>query len=179
MMIGLARFLRRLRGDRRGVSAVEFALLAPVMIAFYFGACEFCQGFMAQKRIGHIASTVADLIAQDDNITTSEMNDIFTVSNTLIRPFPNSGLTQRASSVAVDTNGVARVQWSRGSGMTARAANSVVTLPTGMAAKGESVIMTEIAYAYQSPVGYVLPGVTNLRRTYYLRPRLVDNITFD
>ncbi|MDP2765777.1 MAG: pilus assembly protein, partial [Brevundimonas sp.] len=41
---------RRLSGDERGVSAVEFAMLAPVLIAFYFGMAEFCQGFMAQKR---------------------------------------------------------------------------------------------------------------------------------
>ena len=29
--------LRRLLRDRRGVSAVEFALIAPVMIMIYFG----------------------------------------------------------------------------------------------------------------------------------------------
>ena len=32
--------LTRLRGDRRGVSAVEFALIAPVIIVFYFGLAE-------------------------------------------------------------------------------------------------------------------------------------------
>lgn len=175
-MLGLARFIRRLRGDRRGVSAVEFALIAPLMIAFYFGTCEFCQGFMAQKRVGHIASTVADLVAQDDVIQTSELTDIFAVSTSLMQPFPTTGLTQRVSSVLVDSGGTARVVWSRGQGMSQRGTNSTVTLPAGMAARGESVIMTEVAYRYQSPVGLILPGVTNLSRTYYLRPRRVDQV---
>lgn len=175
-MLGLARFIRRLRGDRRGVSAVEFALLAPVMIAFYFGVCEFCQGFMAQKRVGHIASAVADLIAQDDVVQASELADIFTVSTTLIEPFPATGLTQRVSSVVVDEDGNAEVAWSRGQGIAPLAEDDPVTLPAGMAAPGESVIMTEVAYPYQSPVGLILPGVTNLSRTYYLRPRRVDQV---
>ena len=31
------RMLRRLFRDERGVSAVEFAMIAPIMIFFYFG----------------------------------------------------------------------------------------------------------------------------------------------
>ena len=50
--------LTRLRGDRRGVSAVEFALIAPVIIVFYFGLAEFCQAFMAQKRMGRTAAAM-------------------------------------------------------------------------------------------------------------------------
>ena len=177
--MGALAFFRRLRRDRRGVSAVEFALIAPIMIAFYFGTSEFCQGFMAQKRVGHIASTVADLVAQADVIDTDELDDIFTVSTNLIRPFPDAGLEQRVSSVLVNSSGVAKVVWSRGDGMPARATNEVITLPAGIAARGESVIMTEVTYPYQSPVGMVLPGVTNLERTYFLRPRRVDQVVLD
>ena len=52
--------IRRLTGDERGVSAIEFAMLAPVLIAFYMGMTEFCQGFMAQKRMGHVSAMVAE-----------------------------------------------------------------------------------------------------------------------
>ncbi len=56
--------LKRLLQDRRGVSAIEFALIAPVMITIYFGLIEFSQGYMAERRAGHVASMVADLVAQ-------------------------------------------------------------------------------------------------------------------
>lgn len=179
MRLGLKDMLTRLRRDHRGVSAVEFAFIAPIMILFYFGLCEYSQGFMAQKRVGHIAATIADLVAQDAVIQTTEMNDIFEVAQKLMKPFPTNGLTQRISSVMVDSSGTARVQWSRASGVSQRGTNSTVSLPTGMAARGETVIMTEVTYPYRSPVGYVFPGITNIQRTYYLRPRLVDQITLD
>lgn len=164
--------------DRRGVSAVEFALLAPVMVAFYFGLSEFCQAYMAQKRMNHVASVIADLVSQDDQITTTEMNDIFGVSRTLMAPFPTARLTQRVSSVTVNSSGQARVDWSRGSGVAARATSSTVTLPANLVANGESVIMSEVVYDYDSPVDYLMPGLTRFTQTYYLRPRRVDRITF-
>ena len=171
-------FLTLMR-DRRGVSAVEFAMLAPVMVAFYFGLSEFCQGFMAQKRTGHVASVVADLISQDDVVTTAEINDIFSVGSTIMKPFAATTLAQRVSSVTVNSSGVARVDWSRGSGMSARSANSTVTLPEGLIANGESVIMSEVTYDYDSPVDYMMPGLTRFSQTHYLRPRRVDRFTFD
>jgi len=168
--------LAALRRDRRGVSAIEFALIAPVMIAFYFGMSEMAQAFMAQKRMGHVASTVADLAAQDDILTSAEINDIFAAGRTIMRPFPISGMALRLSSVTVDSNGRARVDWSRGSGMTPRATASTVTLPTGMAANGESVIFSEVTYDFVSPIGAFLPGVTRFARDYYLRPRTVSRV---
>lgn len=164
--------------DRRGVSAVEFALLAPLMIAFYFGLAEFCQGFMAQKRVGHIASVVADLVSQVDEIDAGEMADIFSVGDLVMRPFPSDPLRQRVSSVRMRANGRAEVVWSRGAGMAARGAGSAVDLPAGLLADGESLIMAEASYDYDSPVDYLLPALTRFEQVYYLRPRRVDHISF-
>ena len=71
----LVRFWR----DRRGVSAIEFALIAPLMLLIYFGLVEFCQGYMAQKRMGHASAMVADLVSQTDLITPSQIDDIFEI----------------------------------------------------------------------------------------------------
>ena len=81
---GSAGFLSRLAGDRRGVSAVEFALIAPLMIAFYFGLAEFCQGYMSQKRLAHSASAIADLVAQTDVVTKDETDDILAIGATIM-----------------------------------------------------------------------------------------------
>ena len=164
---------RRLGRDERGVSAVEFALLAPVLIAFYFGMAEFCQGFMAQKRMGHVSATVADLVAQEESVTTATIDDVFDIGGLIMKPFPTSGLKQRVSSVT-QTSGVASVDWSRGDGMAGRAVNSTITLPTDLIANGESVIVSEATYDYDSPVDYFMPGITRFSHIYYLRPRTVD-----
>ncbi|MES2835077.1 MAG: TadE/TadG family type IV pilus assembly protein [Pseudomonadota bacterium] len=170
--------LTRLRGDRRGVSAVEFAMLAPVMIAMYFGLAEFCQGFMAQKRMGHATSMVADLIAQRDVITGAQIDDVFKVGTLIMKPFSATPLKMRVSSVTRGTDGIARVDWSRGSGLTARTATSTVTVPTGLIANGETVVMSEATYDYDSPVDYMMPTITQFSQTFYLRPRSVEKILY-
>ena len=163
--------LRRLRRDKRGVSAVEFALLAPVIIVFYFGLAEFCQGYMAQKRMGHVASAVADLVAQSTSVTTAQVDDIFAIGALIMKPFSGTPLKQRVTSVTRDDNGVAKVDWSRGSGMTARAKGATVSVPNGVIDDGESLIMTEATYDYDSPVDYLMPSITRFSHSYYLRPR--------
>ncbi|MFO0411930.1 MAG: TadE/TadG family type IV pilus assembly protein [bacterium] len=163
----------RLGRDERGVSAVEFAMLAPVLIGFYFGMAEFCQGYMAQKRMGHVTSMIADLVAQEDSVGTANLDDIFDLGGLIMKPFNASGLKQRVSSVT-RTDGVARVDWSRGDGMVARAVNSTITLPDNLIVDGQSVVVSEATYDYDSPVDYFMPGITRFSQTYYLRPRTVD-----
>jgi len=52
---------RRFARDRRGVSAVEFALLAPVMIGLYIGCVEISDGVAADRKVSLIAATLANL----------------------------------------------------------------------------------------------------------------------
>ena len=119
---------RRLAGDERGISAVEFAMLAPVLIAFYLGLSEFCQGYMAQKRMGHASAMVADLVAQEESVTAATVDDVFDIGTLIMKPFSAATLQQRVSSIS-RTGGVATVDWSRSDGMTARTVGSTVTLP--------------------------------------------------
>lgn len=166
----------RLTGDERGVSAVEFAMIAPVMIAFYFGMAEFCQGYMAQKRMGHVSAMVADLVAQEETVATANLDDIFQIGGLIMKPFSTTPLKQRISSVT-QTAGIAKVTWSRGNGMAGRAVNETITLPAGLISDGESIIVSEATYDYDSPVDYLMPAVTRFSHIYYLRPRTVDNVT--
>ena len=168
--------IRRWVGDERGVSAIEFAMLAPVLILFYMGMTEFCQGFMAQKRMGHVSAMVADLIAQEETVTPATVDDIFDIGGLIMKPFPTATLNQRVSSVS-RASGAATVDWSRGDGMTARGVGSSMTLPADLIEDGESVIVAEVTYDYDSAADYLMPGLTRFSHTYYLRPRTVDRTT--
>lgn len=171
--------LRRLAGDRRGVSAVEFALLAPIMIAFYFGLAEFCQGFMAQKRMGHASAMVADLVSQTDIITPAQLDDVFEIGGLIMKPFSATPLKLRVSQLTRDNNGVVKVVWSRGKSWTARVTGSTVTIPAGLIDNGESIIFSEATYDYDLPVDYLMPTITRFSHTYYLRPRLTEQVTLN
>lgn len=168
-------FLSRFSRDSSGVSAVEFALIAPVLILIYFGLAEFCQAYMAQRRMSHSTSQVADIVAQYQTVDADLVDDTFALGGLVMSPFPDSALKLRVTAITRGNDGVARVTWSRGSGMTKRSGN--VTVPAGLIENGESIIMSEGSYDYVSPLGQVLPGMRTFNHTFWLRPRLVNAIT--
>jgi Flp pilus assembly protein TadG len=164
-------FLSFLR-DRRGAAAVEFAFVAPLMILLYCGIAELTQGMMADRRTSHVASIIGDLVAQDTQVNQTEMNDVFNVGKAVIAPFPTSTLAMRITSVRADAGGTPRVIWSQTSGaMTALGAGGAVTVPTGLLAANESVIMAEATYVYSSALQKVMTTPITLSQKYYLKPR--------
>ena len=77
---------RRLANDTRGLSAVEFALILPVMITMYMGAVEFSHALTIDRRVTSVASSAADLAAQSKQVTSDSVTDIFTAANSIMQP---------------------------------------------------------------------------------------------
>lgn len=170
--------LRRLRSDQRGLAAVEFALVAPIMVLLYCGLAEFTMAMMAERRAAHAASVVGDLVAQTSQITGSQVNDVFTVANAIMSPFATAPLKLRITSVTADVNAVPRVTWSQGSGLGALTAGvQVSNVPANLLAAGDSVIMADVQYAFTSPIRITLPSAVNFSNTYFLRPRASTSVT--
>nr|WP_314428625.1 TadE/TadG family type IV pilus assembly protein [uncultured Brevundimonas sp.] len=174
-------FLGRLIADRRGVSAIEFALLAPIMLLIYLGLVEFSQAYMAERRTGHTAAMVADLVAQSDTTNRAEIDRIFAIGRMIMKPFPEAELSVRVSSINVNAAGVATIGWSRGKGdLTARTKNAPYPdLPPGLveANTPQSLILGETKFKYTSPFSHAIKQSITFTRSYYLRPRTVDTVT--
>src|SRR3954471_24418606 len=103
---------RRFRRDERGVSAVEFALIAPFMILLYFGLVELCQALIAERKASHVASAVGDLVAQSESVTKAtggsgptSLVDIYSIGSSIMAPFPTTDLKIGITSVTADVNG--------------------------------------------------------------------------
>jgi Flp pilus assembly protein TadG len=159
--------------DRRGVAAVEFALLAPVLLMLFFGVIELTQGTMTEERAAHTASTIGDLTSQSTTIDKAEIGDIFNVGDTIMYPYPTTPLKMRISSLVADpTTGKVTVAWSDGQGLTPLGKGASVTgLPNNVVTAGESVIMSEVQYTYTSAFGQIMPAPVVFNEKFYLRPR--------
>ena len=164
--------LRRLTADERGVSAVEFAMLLPLMLTLYLGSVEVSQGIGADRKVTLTARTVGDLVAQLTSISDADMTNSLNAAAAVMAPFPVGQLTVTVSSVSIDANGKATVDWSDTLNGTARAKGSTVTLPTALDIPNTSLIWSEVQYAYTPVIGYVISGTLNLKDQIYLRPRL-------
>jgi Flp pilus assembly protein TadG len=170
----LARFSR----DKRGVSAVEFAVILPFMAALYLGGTAVTQGIILKRKVVLVTHTVGDLIARDNTITNTEMTAIFDAAKAVFAPYANNILKIRVASVEVSAGGTATVKWSDAYQWTARAVNSTVTLPAGLNTANSTVIWAEVSYDYTPPVGSAFTGgVMTLTDQLYIRPRLVNAIT--
>ena len=170
-MASLRRFLKRLGGDRDGVSAVEFALIAPVMVLFYLGMMEVSLALSVDRKVTSAASALADLVAQDDVITDDEMNDILNAGGAIIAPYDPSRFSVRISSMSMNLSGDAEIDWSDASGMSPFGPGTAADAPSGILFPGRSVIMVEVAYAYDAPFREIGTGQYDISETFYLRPR--------
>jgi Flp pilus assembly protein TadG len=169
--------LLSLAGDQRGVSAIEFAMLLPLMLALYLGVVEISQGIAAQRKVTMTARTMADLVSQASNVANTYMNNSLTAATAVMAPFPDSKLKVTVTSITIDANGKATVSWSDTKNGTARAKGSSVTLPAALAVKDSSLIWSEVEYAYTPTIGYVISGTLTLKDNLYMRPRLSTCVT--
>ena len=173
----LQRLTRRFRQDERGVSAVEFAMLLPLMITLYLGTVEISQGVGIDRKVTLTTRTVADLASQVSSINNADMTNLLNASASVVAPYDVSKLKVTVSLVTIDANGQAKVTWSDTFQGTQRAVGSTVTLPSALNVANTSLIWSEVSYLYTPTIGYVVTGSLNLSDQIYMRPRLSDTVT--
>ena len=171
-------FWSRFRRDRRGVSAIEFAFIAPLLILIYFSLAELCQAMLAERKVAHAAASVGDLVAQVSTVSASDLNDVYAAAGSVMTPYSTTPLKIRITSVSADSTGKTTVAWSQGSGMSGLATGSTVTLPANLLPASQTLIMSEVQYAYDSPFNYWFKGVMTFDQTYYLRPRVSQSVAY-
>jgi len=179
--------ISRFRRDRRGVSAVEFAFVAPVMIGLYLGCAEISDGVAADRKVSLTAGALANLAAScsnsnanggscaNNNISTTEMSNILDASSAIIAPYSAAKLTMTVSCIKIDANAVAKVQWSVTRNGTARATGSVYSFNnnnSALAVKSSYLILSEVTYAYTPTVGYTITGTLTLSDQMFMSPRV-------
>ncbi len=177
LMRSIERRVRHLAGDERGVSAVEFAMLLPLMLTLYLGAVEVSQGVGADRKATLTARTICDLVSQVASISDADMTNALNAASSVMVPFPVANLKVTVTSVKIDASGNATVDWSSTLNGTARGKGSTVTLPAALAVPSTSLIWSEVQYTYKPVVGYVVTGTLTLKDQIYMRPRLSDSVT--
>jgi Flp pilus assembly protein TadG len=167
----LGRLLRFTR-DRRGVSAVEFAFIAPVMIGLYLGCTEISDGVAADRKVSLVVDALSNLSAQVTTISTADMTNILNASSSIIAPYSANNLAATLSCLKIDANGKVTVAWSATWNGTARSVGSSVTIPSALAVPSTQLLFGEASYAYTPIVGYTITGTLTLSDKMYMAPRI-------
>ncbi len=162
--------LRPFSRDSRGSAAVEFAFVAPVMLLMYFGMAEMTQAMMASRRASHVASTIGDLVTQSSSLNQAAVDDIFSIGDAIMKPFPTGTLSIRFSSIKADNTGALSIACTKHHG-SYDDLTSTAGLPTGLLTTNDSIIVAETKYTYTSALQRALPHPITFSSTYYLKPR--------
>jgi Flp pilus assembly protein TadG len=164
-------WLWRFCRNENGLSAVEFALIVPVMLTLYFATLETTDALTASRRVTNVAQTAADLVAQATAVSSSDLTDIYAASAAILSPYDTTAVKITITSVVASSSNVTTVAWSASYNGTARTAGAAITVPTGLTTANTSVIMAEVTYTYTSPIGTFITGPITMSEVAYLRPR--------
>ena len=103
------RFLR----NRRGIAAVEFALILPLMAVIYLGGMQISLAVSTYRQVDLTANTVTNLVSQYTTISASQsMPDILNASAAVMYPNAASSTIITVSLITIEKNNNATVTWS-------------------------------------------------------------------
>lgn len=174
--------LRRLGRDKKGVGAVEFAIVAPVLLMVYIGAFESSLGFTMARKVARASSTVADIFSQESSLTASKIDSADAIARSILAPFEGASLSYNITGIKV-SSGAGTVEWSRNEKkQKPYTKGTTVTLPAGIAPTDGFIIRTEMVVPHELLL--FAPGLLpseyktiNLSRTSYFLQRSGETIS--
>ncbi|QND49180.1 pilus assembly protein [Rhizobium lusitanum] len=175
--------LRHFTRDERGVGAIEFAILFPVLLMLYLGAFEITVGLSVEKRTSRAAGSIADILTQQTNVTKTQLATMPSVAGAIFTPYATTGLTLKVTGIQIDAGSSATVAWSWAQdGSKPYTNGSAVTVPSDLKLPSSFLVRTELAIPYQmlSFGSDFLPAGSNqitIGRSYFYRPRSGSAIT--
>lgn len=139
---------------RGGVSGVEFALLAPLLVLLFMAAIEVPRAIATGRRVNVSAMTMADLIARDD---ISDVSEVYAAAQAIASPYDVSGAGIVLTAAGIYLDGltpVARVCSSVAQNDQPRATGTTIgPAPSGAANPGDRVVMAEMRLPYRAVFG--------------------------
>lgn len=125
----------RFKQEVAGVAAIEFAIIAPIMILLFFATIEVSTALAVNRKLSRVSSTLGDLITQSQILSEDDIDDIMKAASLVMIPYKHD-LSIVITQISIK-NGKATVDWSRAHGKSSdgkdivpNAVGSPYTVPT-------------------------------------------------
>lgn len=159
--------LSRWSADRRGVAAIEFAMILPALVAIYFGTVEVVRTVEMNRRLSLFARTMADLSGRADNPNPSNdaMTAIAGAATAILQPLDTSTLQIVVSAMGVESIGGTLYggvcsSWQKNgtlrSRLTINGTNGLPATPSAYQFDGARYILAEVTMTYTPLIGSAL-----------------------
>lgn len=172
------RTFRRFHRDARGVAAVEFGLIAPILVLMLLGAVEITRAVSIDRRLTAVTNMVADLVAREEELAADDVTAIYDIARLVMSPYEAEPLKislipVRSSMDNASNTRVYPVAQHRPSfnGGTQPARCQPYSLATGFLKEGTSLIVVEGSYEFTPLFGSSIIGPVEWTQTAYASPR--------
>ena len=183
----------RLWQDRRGIAAIEFALIVPILLVMYFVTMEASQAIETNKKVSRIGNMVADLVTQQQSVVAADLDAIMKIGTSTLQPYNRSTPAIIVTGIQMSSDAIpkANVAWSRklengtfGSGITT---GTEIAIPPALAIAGTFLVKVDSNLGYKPLIVWATGGQQALGLTdalnniamgesYLLRPRTVARL---
>ncbi|MFA5948660.1 MAG: TadE/TadG family type IV pilus assembly protein [Hyphomicrobium sp.] len=148
-------FVTHLARDVRGVAAVEFAYLVPVILFMLIGTVEVSRAVSIDRRLGQATAMIADLVGRESTMKAADVNALYGIVGQVMSPFDASSLKVSIVPVKASPNSATNTRvyaatTNRPSLNGGESYGKCVAYPltAGIVAAGGSVIVVEASYSY-------------------------------
>jgi hypothetical protein len=165
--------------NRRGVAALEFALIAPALIFLVMGVFEMSFRFRASEEATRYVHQIADLVSRETNLTTDAIGVLHDASVNMMAPLDTSeNLDLDVASIGFEgEDATPTILWRRVAGSDVDFDPDDVA---GMGVQDESVIHVSIRYNYQSVLSELFGGGSiAIEKFAIARPRVERRVAID
>jgi Flp pilus assembly protein TadG len=166
---------RSLLKNQDGVSAMEFALLFPLLFSLLASIYDLGQGIVLNQKVNTASQVIGDLVTRFEVVDTTILADVINAGELSLYPYSLNSFRYNVTSVEFDEDGDPFVIWeyTDGGGLDA----GVINTATGLGDEGEGVVIVSVNYVYEPLfTNFAINDITMTERA-YLRGRKSMTVT--
>jgi Flp pilus assembly protein TadG len=181
---------RRFAASTRGIAAVEFAIIVPILLILFLTTFDAANGVAVYMKVRAATYTLAAVTNQygtgSDEIGTTDMAAITGAAGAVLSPYSSTPTVVTISQIEATSNTQAVVSWSYSlNGVALAQGTAFPGLPSNFGADtcGGSypcyAILASVSYAYTPVFGTFLTGPVVLADSLYVTPRVSACIQYN
>jgi Flp pilus assembly protein TadG len=183
--------LRRFIASTRGMAAIEFAMILPVMLLLLlatFDAANAIAVYMKVRSATYILAAITNQYSIATPIQAADMTAITGATSAVLAPYSSAPVVVVISQVSVSAanKSAATVDWSATLNGTALTAGSALNLPATLNTNNNNtcsaypcyLIFGKVTYKYTPMFGFFAAGGITLSDSVYVTPRSSNCIPY-
>jgi Flp pilus assembly protein TadG len=178
----MSKRFRRFIASTRGVAAIEFAVLAPMLMLVLVETFDIGNAIAVYMKVRAATFSLASITNQystgSSGIQTADMTAITGSTAAILAPYSSTPVTAKITQIKMTSASHARVSWSYAVNGTPYTANSSWThLPSQLTSSNPCnsfpcyLVFAEVSYAYRPVLFSTITNSLNMSDSIYVTPR--------